>query len=198
MGYISYNPATKLRNIQPTKEKAKQSKSVLERVLTRDEVKQLYEAAATSRDSAMIKTAYLLGLRIDELLNLHWQDFSRTPKGESRVKVIGKGAKERMVTVPASLVEELKALGTPGYIFVNHRGQKMTTMGAHTRLKRAIARAGLSSEISWHWLRHSCASHSLLNGASLESVRKKLGHSSISVTNTYIHDEEDASQFIDL
>lgn len=198
MGYISYNPATKLRNIQPTKEKAKQSKSVVERVLSPEQVKQLYHAGATSRDRAMIKTAYLLGLRIDELLNLHWQDFSRTPKGESRVKVIGKGGKERMVTVPASLVEELQALGTAGYIFVNHRGQKMTAMGAHMRLKQAITRAGLPSDISWHWLRHSCASHSLLNGASLESVRKKLGHSSISVTNTYIHDEDDASQFIDL
>jgi len=198
MGYVSHNPSTKLRNIQPSKEKTKQSKSVIERILSPDEVKWLYEAGATSRDRAMIKTAYLLGLRIDELLNLHWQDFSRTPKGESRVKVIGKGSKERMVTVPTSLISELKALGTEGFIFVNYLGQKMTAVGAHKILKQSIARAGLPSEISWHWLRHSCASHSLVNGASLESVRKKLGHSSISITNTYIHDNDDASQFIDL
>jgi site-specific recombinase XerD len=96
------------------------------------------------------------------------------------------------------LITELKALGTDGFIFVNYLGKKMTAVGAHKILKQTIARAGLSSEISWHWLRHSCASHSLLNGASLESVRKKLGHSSISITNTYIHDNDDASQFIDL
>ncbi len=146
----------------------------------------------------MIKTAYLLGLRVDELLNLHWQDFSRDGNGNHRVKVIGKGAKERLVTVPVSLVEELRALGTDGYIFVNYKGEKMSAVAAHKLLKKAIAIGGLPSDISWHWLRHSCASHSLVNGASLESVRKKLGHSSISITNTYIHDEEDASQFLDL
>jgi len=198
LGYLSHNPAVKLRNIKPDKDKAKQSKSVVERILTPEEVKRLYQAGATERDRAMIKTAYLLGLRIDELLNLHASDFSRNGKGESRVKVIGKGAKQRMVTVPASLVSELKALETEGYIFLNFRGQKMTAVGAHKMLKKTIERAGLPSDVSWHWLRHSCASHSLLNGASLESVRKKLGHSSISITNTYIHDEDDASQFIDL
>jgi len=125
-------------------------------------------------------------------------NFSRTGKGESRVKVIGKGSKERMITVPTSLFNELKALGTDGYIFVNYKEERMTAVGAHKRLKKAIAIAGLPSDISWHWLRHSCASHSLLNGASLESVRKKLGHSSISITNTYIHDDEDASLFINL
>jgi len=198
MGYLSQNPAVKLRNIKPDKDKAKQSKSVVERILTPEEVKRLYQAGATERDRAMIKTAYLLGLRIDELLNLHASDFSRNGKGEYRVKVIGKGSKERMITVPASLFNELKALGTEGYIFLNYKGGKMTAVGAHKMLKKTIAIAGLPFDISWHWLRHSCASHSLLNGASLESVRKKLGHSSISITNTYIHDEDDASQFIDL
>jgi integrase/recombinase XerD len=198
MGYLTHNPSVKLRNIKPDKDKAKQSKSVVERILTPEEVKRLYQAGATERDRAMIKTAYLLGLRIDELLNLHASDFSRNGKGEYRVKVIGKGSKERMITVPTSLFNELKALGTEGYIFVNYKGGKMTAVGAHKMLKKTIAIAGLPSDISWHWLRHSCASHSLLNGASLESVRKKLGHSSIAITNTYIHDEDDASQFIDL
>jgi integrase len=87
---------------------------VVERILTPDEVKRLYESAQSKRDKAMIKTAYLLRLRVDELLNLHWQDFSRDGKGNHRVKVIGKGSKERMVTVPLSLVEELRALETDG------------------------------------------------------------------------------------
>ena len=71
-------------------------------------------------------------------------------------------------------------------------------VSAHKLLKKAITKAGLSKDISWHWFRHSCASHSLKNGASLESVRRKLGHSSISITNTYIHDDEDASLFLDI
>ena len=143
----------------------------------------------------MIKTAYLLGLRIDELLNLHWQDFF---DGNQKVKVIGKGSKERIITVPETLVSELKALGTNGFIFQNYLGEKMTAVAAHKLLKKVISKAVLSGDISWHWFRHSCASHSLKNGASLESVRRKLGHSSIAVTNVYVHDHEDASDFLDI
>jgi integrase len=72
--------------LNPKRDQAKQS--VVERILTPDEVKRLYESARSERDQAMIKTAYLLGLRVDELLNLHWQDFSRDSKGNHRVKVI--------------------------------------------------------------------------------------------------------------
>lgn len=40
----------------------------------------------------------------------------------------------------------------------------MTAVEAHKMLKKAIERAGLSPDISWHWLRHSCASHFLQKG----------------------------------
>jgi len=93
----------------------------------------------------MMKTAYLLGLRIDELLNLHWQDFF---DGNQKVKVVGKGSKERIVSVSESLVSELKALGTDGFIFQSYQGKKMTAVSAHKLLKKAIAKAGLSNDIS--------------------------------------------------
>jgi len=195
MGYLSQNPANRVRPLKASKDKSKQSKGAVERILSEDEVKALIANASTERDRAMMKTAYLLGLRIDELLNLHWKDFF---DGNCKVKLVGKGSKERFVTVPASLVDELKALGKEGFIFQTYQGKKMTAVSAHKLLKKAIAKAGLSKDISWHWFRHSCASHSLKNGASLESVRKKLGHSSISITNTYIHDDEDASLFLDI
>ena len=195
MGYLSQNPANRVRSLKASKDKSKQSKGALERILSRDEVKALIANASTERDRAMMKTAYLLGLRIDELLNLHWKDFF---DGNRKVKLVGKGSKERFVTVPASLVDELKALGKEGFIFQTYQGRKMTAVSAHKLLKKAITKAGLSKDISWHWFRHSCASHSLKNGASLESVRKKLGHSSISITNTYIHDDEDACLFLDI
>jgi len=144
----------------------------------------------------MIKTCYLLGLRIHELLNLHWQDFSRKPNGGWQVKIIGKNSKERFIDVPAYLTEELKALETDGYIFQSYQSDKLSPAAAHKMLKKAIDRAGLSPNISWHWLRHCCASYSLENGASLEAVRKKLGHSNISITSTYLHSNEDPNQFI--
>ena len=195
MGYLSQNVGARVRSLKASKDKSKQSKGAVEKILTEDEVKALLANASTERDRAMVRTAYLLGLRIDELLNLHWQDFF---DGNQKVKVVGKGSKERFVTIPTSLVSELKALGTNGFIFQNYLGNKLSAVASHKMLKKVIDRAGLNKNISWHWFRHSCASHSLKNGASLESVRKKLGHSSISVTNTYVHDSEDASLFLNI
>lgn len=197
-GYISQNPAKKIENIKKSKDKLKQSKSVTERILSHEEVKMIYNHASNSRDRAMVKTAYILGLRIHELLNLHWQDFSRKNDGQWQVKVIGKGSKERFVDVPDYLYNELKALNTDGYIFQNYKGNKLTAVSAHRILKTILNQADLSPDISWHWFRHSMVSHSLKNGASLESIRKKAGHSSIAVTNVYWHDDEDANDFISL
>lgn len=196
MGYINQNPASKLRSIPNSKDKSKQGKSITERIIPHSEVRRLVDYASTPRDRAMIKTCYLLGLRIHELLNLHWQDFSRKGNGEYQAKIIGKNAKERFLAVPSDLVTELRELHTEGYIFQSYQGKKMSPVAAHKMLKKVIDRAGLASDISWHWLRHCCASHSLENGASLEAVRKKLGHSSIAVTNIYLHTQEDANQFI--
>lgn len=196
MGYLDRNPASKLRTIPNSKDKGKQSKSVNERIISNGEVRRLIDNASNQRNRAMIKTCYILGLRIHELLNLHWQDFSRTPSGGYKVKVIGKNAKERFIDVPNNLVTELEALGTNDYIFQSYKGKPLAPVSAHKMLKQTVARAGLSSEISWHWLRHCCASHSLENGASLEGVRKKLGHSNISITSVYVHSDENVSQFV--
>lgn len=198
MGYLRVNPASKLRSIPNSKDKDKQGKSVTERIIPHSEIKQLVASASNQRDRLMIKTCYLLGLRIHELLNLHWQDFSRKGNDQWQVKIIGKNSKERFLGVPSDLMHELKQLNTDGYIFQSYQGKKMSPVAAHKMLKKVIDRAGLSEEISWHWLRHCCASHSLENGASLEAVRKKLGHSSIAVTNIYLHTQEDANQFISI
>ena len=195
MGYLSQNVAARVRSLKPSKDKSKQSKGAIEKILSEDEVKQLYFCASTERDRVMIRTAYLLGLRIHELLALHWDDFFN---GGKMIKVIGKGSKERFVSVPETLLSDLKSLDTDGFIFQNYLGQKMTAVAAHKILKKIIDRAGLNKDISWHWFRHSCASHSLKNGASLESVRRKLGHSSIAITGIYVHDDEDANQFLNL
>ena len=197
-GYITQNPALKIENIKKSKNKEKQSRAVVERILSNDEIKLLYETSTNNRDRAMIKTAYILGLRIHELLALHWQDFSRKGDGKWQCKVIGKGSKERFLDVPNNLYEELKALGTEGYIFQNYLGNKLTAVSAHRFLKSILAKAGLNKDVSWHWFRHSMVSHSLANGASLESIREKAGHSSIATTNIYWHSDEDANEFISL
>lgn len=197
LGFISSNPAIHLQNLKNSKDIQKQSKSVVERILTPEEVKELYDGANGFRDKLMIKSAYLLGLRIDELLRLNWENFYQF-NGESKVKVVGKNSKVRHLVVPSELVQELKELTSEGLIFRSYQGGKISSQSAHKSLKNIIKKTNVSPNCSWHWLRHSMVSHSLQNGASLESVRKKAGHSSISVTQTYWHETDDANQYLSL
>jgi integrase/recombinase XerD len=197
LGFITSNPASHLKNLKPSKNLHKQSKEVVERILTPEEVRELYDAANGLRDKLMIKTAYLLGLRIDELLRLNWDNFYKVG-GESKVKVVGKNSKVRHLTVPAELVSELKELTSEGLIFRSYQGKKISSQSAHKSLKNIVKRTTVSPNCSWHWLRHSMVSHSLANGASLESVRKKAGHSSIAVTQVYWHETDDANQYLSL
>ena len=55
------------------------------------------------------------------------------------------------------------------------------------RVVKAAKRAGLSAEVSAHWLRHAHASHSLDRGAPIHLVQQTLGHASVATTGRYLH-----------
>jgi len=57
----------------------------------------------------------------------------------------------------------------------------------HRVVKAAAERAGLSAEVSAHWLRHAHASHSLNRGAPIHLVQQTLGHASAATTGRYLH-----------
>ena len=54
-------------------------------------------------------------------------------------------------------------------------------------MKTAAARAGLSEDVSAHWLRHAHAFHSLDRGAPVHLVQATLGHASVATTGRYLH-----------
>ena len=72
-------------------------------------------------------------------------------------------------------------------LFLNRRGARLTRQGFWTILKRAAARAGITTSITPHTLRHSFATHLLRGGAPLRHVQELLGHSSITTTQVYTH-----------
>ncbi len=197
MGLIDQNPTIYLKDLKPSKEKAKQSKSINQKICSVQEIIAIANAAKYLRDKLMVLTAYRLGLRIDELLRLHWDDFFQI-NGDWLVTITGKNGKIRELKLETQWVEQLRQLGTNGWVFQTANGEKVKSQIAHKSLKRMIKRAGVNPEISWHWFRHSMVSHSLYNGASLESIRKKAGHSSIATTQIYWHEQENANQFIEL
>lgn len=190
-GYISTNPATDLQ--RPDSEQ-----TVHKRILTRDQVRALLQAAGAGRDRALLTLMYGVGCRVAEACGLQWQDFSVKHDGSVVVRILGKGNKERFVKVPESVWPVVRAI----------RGNSADTdlvfgIGtdrARDIVKAAVSKAELPEAVSPHWLRHSLASHAIEAGAPLPVVRDTLGHSNISVTDIYAHSNpsESAGDYLGL
>jgi integrase/recombinase XerC len=148
------------------------------------------------RDRAMLEVAYSAGLRVSELVGLDWSDIDR---GTMVLRVHGKGRKERVVPfgdralaaldVYRAAVPKLcpRRLYDPNAVFLNRRGQRLTTRSVARLVDRYVLASGLSTKASPHALRHSFATHLLNAGADLRAIQELLGHASLSTTQRYTH-----------
>jgi integrase/recombinase XerD len=146
------------------------------------------QADATDlRDRAILELLYAGGLRVSELTNLRVEDLSLD---EGRIRLLGKGDKERVVPLgePAirALAAHLAARRTnskPGesWLFLSERGKQLSRQWIWHLVKASDANA------SPHKLRHSCATHMVEHGADLRSVQILLGHADIATTQVYTH-----------
>ena len=143
------------------------------------------------RDSAMLELLYSSGLRVSELVRIRLGDIHFDA---GFVRIMGKGAKERVVPVNTRALEKVKRYmeeerpATLGkrqspYLFVTRIGKPMSRQRFWQTLKAIGKQAGL--DISPHTIRHCFATHLLEGGADLRSVQKMLGHSDISTTQIY-------------
>jgi integrase/recombinase XerD len=154
--------------------------------------------ASAIRDYAMLEVLYASGIRVSELTGLRLVDLHF---GEGFAMVTGKGNKQRLVPLGQYAIDALKAyLGGPrgalcksalqhGEVFVSRRGP-ISRSQVFRIIKDIAARAGITSNVSPHTFRHSCASHLLAHGADLRLVQELLGHSALSTTQVYTHIEK--------
>jgi integrase/recombinase XerD len=168
--------------------------------LTEEEVAALLATAEGDepralRDRAMLEVLYGAGVRISELVGLDRADLDLDA---GSVRVLGKGAKERLVPVgrPARAATQayltsgrpalLTPRGRPGdAVFLNARGGRLTRQGVWMRVHAAGERAGLGERVYPHVLRHSCATHMVDHGADIRVVQELLGHASLATTQVY-------------
>ena len=144
-----------------------------------------------SRDRAMLEVLYATGLRVSELITLSLDGINIEA---GFVRCIGKGSKERIVPLgmsAASAVAQylrVRQVRKPtNYLFLNHRGQRLSRMGFWKILHAYGIQAGIKKRLTPHVLRHSFATHLLERGADLRAVQTMLGHSNISTTEIYTH-----------
>jgi integrase/recombinase XerD len=147
------------------------------------------------RDRAMLETLYASGLRVSELVTLK---LGQVSLDMGIVRVIGKGAKERVVPLGEEALAWIKRYVKQGRsqmlagkatddLFITAHGAAMTRQAFWHLIKRYATRAGIPKAVSPHTLRHAFATHLLNHGADLRVVQLLLGHADISTTQIYTH-----------
>jgi integrase/recombinase XerD len=172
----------------------------LPKTMTEAHVEQLLAAPDTEtalgmRDRTLLEVLYASGLRVSELASLQLPQVSQDM---GIVRIMGKGAKERIVPVGEVCLHWLrryvhdgrtKLLGarTCQALFVTARGAGMTRQAVWYLIRRYARIAGIPVAVSPHVLRHAFATHLINHGADLRVVQLLLGHSDISTTQIYTH-----------
>jgi tyrosine recombinase XerC len=170
----------------------------LPRVLSSEQLRALLERVPARtplelRDRAMLELAYSCGLRCEEIVSL---DTGSIDFDSERLRVLGKGSKERLLPVgePAQralrryLERSRHALlvdRREQALFLSKSGRRLSNSDVTRRLALWVREAGVAGGISPHSLRHSFATHLLEGGADLRAIQELLGHASISTTQVY-------------
>ena len=153
---------------------------------------------ADVRNLAMLELFYATGMRLSELHGLDRGDIDFV---SMRVKVRGKGRKERIIPfgAPARLAlvnyesrreDLLHVIGSKAERaawFLNPRGRRLSRRGIQLAMTGLLALVDAPDGASVHALRHTFATHLLDAGAELRAVQELLGHASVSTTQIYTH-----------
>lgn len=181
-------------NVGAVIEAPKVKDALSERILSEADVMKMTMLETDSRNRLIIRLLYACGLRVSELCQLTWSNLQSRSEGQGQVTVFGKGGKTRVVIVPAPVWKELmehrgrrKADPNMPVFRSRKRGGHLTRATVTQIVQAAAIRAGISADVSAHWLRHAHASHSLERGAPIHLVQQTLGHSSVATTGRYLH-----------
>ena len=155
---------------------------------------QAVSGANQKRDYAILMLFLNCGIRRSELVGLNLTDVY-----QDRIRVVGKGNKERFVYFGAScrkaidiyLAERNKKVLTDNRaLFGSRNGNRISVEAVHRLVKKALLKAGLdATQFSAHKLRHTAATMMLSGGVDVKTVQEVLGHENLNTTQIYTHIE---------
>lgn len=169
----------------------------LPKYLTMDQASALLQAVSgqnQARDYAILMIFLNCGIRRSELVGLNTTDIY-----EDRLRVIGKGNKERIVyfgsacrkAIDTYLIERNKMVLTDNRaLFASRNGNRISVTAVHRLVDKALLKAGLDpTQFSAHKLRHTAATMMLSGGVDVKTVQEVLGHENLNTTQIYTHIE---------
>ncbi|MBF0316538.1 MAG: tyrosine-type recombinase/integrase [Nitrospirae bacterium] len=149
------------------------------------------------RDRAILELLYSSGLRVGELASANVNDIDISVK---RIKVWGKGKKQRFVPIGSHAIKALelylkqrqamlsKTDSTRSEaFFLNKQGGRLTERSIYRIVVKYARGIGKDGSVGPHTIRHSFATHLLERGAGLMTILELLGHTSLSATQKYTH-----------
>lgn len=169
----------------------------LPKYLTMSQAAALLEAVSgqnAKRDYAILMLFLNCGIRRSELVGLNISDVY-----EDRIRVVGKGNKERFVyfgsachkAIQAYMEERSKLVLTDNRaLFGSRNGNRISVTAVHRLVEKALLKAGLdATQFSAHKLRHTAATMMLSGGVDVKTVQEVLGHENLNTTQIYTHIE---------
>jgi len=168
----------------------------LPQVLSREEVEQLIQCAASPLHRIWLLILYATGMRREELVRLQVGDID-----SARMLIHirqGKGNKDREVMLSPRLLQELRAYWRRAnpkpktHLFPGKGPHSTVEVPIDSRsifnaVRQAAQRAGIDKHVHPHTLRHCFATHLLESGADLHTIQLLLGHADIKTTSRYLH-----------
>ena len=155
------------------------------------ELQRLFEVVGEHpRDQALFTLMLHCGLRVGEVQRLRMDDIVMRGDEFARLRIYGKGQKERIVFLSPTAAEVLatylavRPVSQSAQIFLNRKGGPITITGIQLQLASYCKKAGIW--ITCHQFRHTFASRMIEGGMAVTSVQKLLGHTSIHTTQRYI------------
>ncbi len=148
---------------------------------------------AALRNVAVLEMMFATGMRVSELCHLTEGDVDLD---EGKVRVYGKGNKERIIQIgntdtlkllrqyQENFVEIIQSIG---FFFLNSRGTRLTEQSVRQMLDKTAKHAGVSEKVTPHMFRHTVATLLLEAGVDIRYIQQFLGHSSICITEIYTH-----------
>jgi integrase/recombinase XerC len=188
-GELRANPANEIR--------APKAKKRLPETIDVDQMTRLLSFRTDEqlgvRDKAIMELFYSSGLRLAELVGL---DLGDVDLADRTVRVLGKGAKTRIVPVGRHAVGAIAAwmnvratiAGVDEVaLFVSRRGARLSPRMVQERIAAWAKRQGVGVHVHPHMFRHSFATHLLESSQDLRGVQELLGHANIATTQIYTH-----------
>ena len=151
-----------------------------------------FQKKISLRNITLISVMFSTGIRVSELCNIKLKDIDLL---EKKLKIFGKGSKERILYLGNSNVVQLcqmyltynNTCKKNEYYFLNKFNKKLSEQTVRILLKKIESELELSTHITPHMFRHTFATTLLEKGVDIRYIQNILGHSSISTTQIYTY-----------